>query len=247
MKDYEDIDETHENDSEHEFQSESRFYSDEGDSLGFYVGELTKEKKKAYKEFRSRGSKASNEWYTPKEYIESVRKVLGEIEVDPASSDKANLLIGAEIYYTKETNGLDKDWLNKDGLASKLFLNPPYGGQEKIWIPKLINQYNTNKVKEAIILVGAKTERKWFQDLWSYTLCFTDFRIHFIPGEDNDSGKDNPTSGNVFAYLGDRDSVFAQEFEQYGHVVYKKHTIDDCYFLHKKYEDLCKKYEDLCK
>ena len=62
----------------------------------------------------------NNEWYTPKEYIELVKKVMGKIDLDPASCDEAQKIIKAEEYYTKEDNGLEQSWFGN------IWLNPPY-------------------------------------------------------------------------------------------------------------------------
>src|SRR4249920_3702239 len=51
-------------------------------------------------------SQESFEWYTPKKFIEAVRKVLGAIELDPASSEHANRNVQATTFYDETVDGL---------------------------------------------------------------------------------------------------------------------------------------------
>ena len=73
----------------------------------------------------------SNAWYTPAKYIESARKVLGEIDLDPFSSLEANQVVKAKNYYTQEDNALNKSWNPKEGKGVKhrVWMNPPYSGK----------------------------------------------------------------------------------------------------------------------
>ncbi len=66
-------------------------------------------------------SQESFEWHTPKRYINAARKVLDEIELDPASSEQANRVIQAKTFYDQAHDGLAKSW-----KARTVWLNPPY-------------------------------------------------------------------------------------------------------------------------
>jgi ParB family chromosome partitioning protein len=154
----------------------------------------------------------SFEWYTPTAYVESVRMVLGGIDLDPASSAAANEIIKAATYYSIEDDGLTHSW------HGRLFLNPPYSGMAGPFTAKLIREYAAGNVTAAIALVSAHmTETEWFAPLWDFLLCFTDHRIPFwSPGVGPQTG---PTHGSVFVYLGDQLESFAQQFTQHGVVV----------------------------
>ena len=61
-----------------------------------------------------------NEWFTPAEYIEPARKVLGVIDLDPASSKEANKVVKAKRFFDKDDNGLSRKW------SGRVWMNPPY-------------------------------------------------------------------------------------------------------------------------
>ncbi len=153
----------------------------------------------------------SVEWYTPKKYIESARKVMGHIDLDPASCKKANNVVNADIYYTKETDGLSKEWISKT-----VWLNPPYGKICCKFVNKLIDEYKNRTVNSAILLVNANaTDVSWFQPLFDYVLCFTNHRLNF----DSVNNASGSTHGSCFVYFGQKDKKFADEFSQYGNIV----------------------------
>src|SRR6266702_6209600 len=52
----------------------------------------------------------SFEWYTPQKYLRAARAVLGEIELDPASSIQANRIVQAKLFYDLATDGFTKIW-----------------------------------------------------------------------------------------------------------------------------------------
>ena len=55
-----------------------------------------------------KNNSGENEWYTPPFIIDLVKYyfVNGEIDLDPASSDRANKVVGARHYITKEQDAL---------------------------------------------------------------------------------------------------------------------------------------------
>jgi hypothetical protein len=62
-------------------------------------------------------SSQSNDWYTPPQYVEAARRVMGGIDLDPASSAAANQVIKATTFYDEATNGLAQPWTGKILMA----------------------------------------------------------------------------------------------------------------------------------
>jgi phage N-6-adenine-methyltransferase len=151
-----------------------------------------------------------NEWYTPKEYIEAARQVLGKIDLDPASNPIANELVRAATYYTAEDSGLDKDW------QGTLWMNPPYeSGLIGQFVEKLCDSYASGAVTNAIVLVNNATETRWFQSLaeQASAICFPKGRVKFWhPAKPSAA----PLQGQAILFLGPNTDEFARAFSQFG-------------------------------
>lgn len=112
--------------------------------------------------------KENDEWYTPKEIIES----LGEFDLDPATSiDAYKLNQSAKKIYTAKENGLKQEW------KGRVWLNPPYSNP-------LIQQFLLKMAEHnnGIALVFAKIEAKWFHDIvlqYATAIKFLYNRIRF--------------------------------------------------------------------
>lgn len=163
-------------------------------------------------------SSKANEWYTPSVYADAARKVMGSIELDPASCEEANKAIGACHYYTAEQNGLLQDW-----ACNSMWLNPPYGSKngnksnQGMWAKRLIEEYKGGVVKQAILLVNAKTDARWFEQLWEFPLCFTTGRISY--SSTKMSSEVGNTNGSCFVYFGKNISRFVEIFTEFGPVI----------------------------
>lgn len=156
-----------------------------------------------------------NEWYTPTEYIESARRVMGVIDTDPASSELANQTVKAVTFYTTETDGLQQSW------AGNVWMNPPYA-QPLIteFTSALVEKYNTGEFNQACVLVNNATETQFFQLMLTCcsAVCFVKGRIKFI--DKNGFATGAPLQGQAVIYFGSKVSEFANEFSKYGKVLY---------------------------
>ncbi|NBT52930.1 MAG: hypothetical protein EBT12_15505, partial [Marivivens sp.] len=157
----------------------------------------------------------SNEWYTPSEYVEAARRVMGSIDLDPASCPQANETVNASTFYTKEDDGFTQTW------SGKVWCNPPYGkddgeSNQGRWTRRLIDAYESGEIEEAVFLVNAVTDRSWFEPFWNYAICFVSRRIKFYSPDKRSA---NPTHGSVIVYLGDDIEAFIDHFQEFGRIV----------------------------
>lgn len=147
-----------------------------------------------------------NEWFTPAEYIEAARSVMGSIDLDPASNDFANQTVKATVYYTEENDGLKQTW------SGNIWMNPPYSsGLVKPFVDKLVE----SDFSQAVVLVNNATETTWFRKLIDKAdaVVFPTGRIRF----QKDSGTFNtPLQGQAFIYFGERAKPFLEVFGKYG-------------------------------
>lgn len=159
----------------------------------------------------------NEEWYTPKEYIEAARKVMGSIDTDPASCELANKTVKASSFYTKEDSGLDQPW------GKNVWLNPPYANDIITqFCVVLKHKLAEGEVKQAITLTNNATETKWFQHLAEdvSAICFPRSRIKFLNYEGKP--KKTPLQGQVLLYFGDNPEAFKRVFDSLGLTVIAK-------------------------
>lgn len=151
------------------------------------------------------------EYYSPSNVIEAAVRVLGPIDLDPASCREANATVQANRYYDREQDGLKQIW------RGTVWLNPPYGGDAGAFVAKLLAEYRAGHVTAAIVALNSHcTDAGWFQPLFEYLLCFTAGRIKYHNPRHKGS---HPPHGTVFVYLGPDPDRFAQKFSCFGHVV----------------------------
>jgi phage N-6-adenine-methyltransferase len=156
-----------------------------------------------------------NEWWTPVEHIDRARRVLGGIDVDPASHIQAQERVRATQFFTKSDDGLKREW------RGKVWLNPPYAPPLiEQFVDKLLLELSTGRATEAILLTDNSTDTAWAQKAAraASLTCFTRGRIRF---ESPTRGVAAPVQGQAFFYFGGYGDRFAREFADVG-VIYPR-------------------------
>jgi phage N-6-adenine-methyltransferase len=156
----------------------------------------------------------NNEWYTPGHIIEAARTVLGRIDLDPASSAKAQATVKADRWFSETTDGLASDW----GDAAAIWMNPPYAQPLiGLFVAKFCDHLASGGC--GIVLVNNATETGWGARLLADcdAVCFPTGRIRFIDPAGNPGAA--PLQGQMIGYIGRAPDLFADYFAVYGPVL----------------------------
>lgn len=153
------------------------------------------------------------EWVTPKAYVYLARQVMGDIDLDPASSDFAQRNVGARWYYTPEQDGLTLRWFGR------VWLSPPNGrGLFPAFTGKLVDEFTAGRVTEAVALVPNNTDTAWYHRMAAVPgmrACWKTGRIRF---ETKDRKPGTPAQGQTFFYFGTNHDRFRDTFKPIGTV-----------------------------
>lgn len=152
------------------------------------------------------------EYYTPQVIIEAARLTMGSIDLDPASSVDANRRVKADRFFTKEDDGLLKEW------SGNVWLNHPFGRvRNKLWINKLTASARKFRGIQACCITFASTSEGWFQPLLDYSICFLHPRTSYVlPDGTPFKGA---TKGSCVTYLGSNLPAFKKYFEPHGKIL----------------------------
>ena len=158
-----------------------------------------------------KGVKDKDCWMTREADIASVRQVFGcPIDLDVASSDFANLTVGALRYFTPGDDALRA---NLPWTAPTVFMNPPFNNAQP-WVEKLVYQYNAGNIGEAVfILLATAAASAYAKPLRTHPdyAAWMPPRMHF-DHERKASDSGSPKQVSVVGYLGKRKERFYDVF-----------------------------------
>jgi phage N-6-adenine-methyltransferase len=170
-------------------------------------------------------SRDSDAWYTPAAYVDAARDVMGEIDFDPFSGEKANETIRATRYLDANHSAFEHQWRrNKREDPLRVWMNPPYSsGIVGRAVDAFLSQWKAGNIAQAVVLTNNATDTRWFSALRQGCagICFTDHRISFeSPDGKRISGN---TRGQAFFYFGTQSkaAAFADRFSEFGWCISK--------------------------
>jgi hypothetical protein len=157
------------------------------------------------------------EWYTPPFLLAAAAEVMGDIDLDPASSDAQQIAspVKASRYFTVDDDGLAQPW------CGRIFLNPPYAARIiDQFVTKLLAEYRVGNVQQALLLTNASTETRWWQSAARQcgAVCLLRGRVRFLKLVNGmlTPGTSSPSHPHSVFYFGDATARFAQMFARHG-------------------------------
>ena len=165
------------------------------------------------------------EWVTNRDLIDSAHMLLGEITLDPASSDFANEYVQAKNYYTPVNDPLNEDeWYGNVYLFPPQFsyyfnkkedkwlrtrgLSPTLTAGHALWWKTLKRKWLEGKVEQAIFFSNYIDITMYVQDIFDHPVCIMKSRPrlmrHYLA---TDETMHKTTGCSVIVYLQPRDNV----------------------------------------
>lgn len=170
---------------------------------------------------RSNSVSLSQHWGTPPHYVEAVKKVLGEIRLDPCSNPFS--VVNAQTEYVlPEQDGLVESW-----DFETIYVNPPYGKDHargtriKNWLARCrLARIEHGAEILALIPVATNTSH-WKENVWGVATAVAflyDTRLKFL--ENGLAGGKGAPMSCAMVYWGERNlDAFRRVFAEYGAVV----------------------------
>lgn len=96
-------------------------------------------------------SSKTDEWATPQDFYDKLAAEF-KFNLDPCATSQNHK---CDLYFTEKEDGLKQDWSGK-----RVFMNPPYGRQIKVWIEKAFK----SKAAVCVCLIPSRTDTSYWHD-----------------------------------------------------------------------------------
>ena len=153
----------------------------------------------------------TSELYTPPDLVRLAWRVLGAIDLDPATDAIGQTAIEARNSYTEADDGLSQPW------HGNVYLFPP-NSRRAAWTQKLLHEYRLERVEAALLYTALDPRSPWWQHLAGASrVCFLRGPLLAL----DETGKLIPRSrlGAVMAYLGPNADRFSDVCAELGTVM----------------------------
>lgn len=146
-------------------------------------------------------SSKTDQHFTPSHLVTKITDLMGGIDLDPASCEKANSIVGATEYFDRKDNGLRLDWFDN------VYCNPPGGKQSgqsltKLFWLKLVHEYRAARVKQAVFMGFninlLSTYQETARDVY-HLVCIPRRRIRFL--DESLKVQPRPTQANAIIWV----------------------------------------------
>ena len=163
---------------------------------------------------REASNSGDTEWFSPRSITEAAHRLMGGIDLDPASNALANDVVQATRYFDREADGLRQPWVGR------IFINPPYINTViSAFVDRLLDHVRRGDVTQAVVLVNNATDTPWFQSLSAEAtgICFPLGRVHYWLADDRKLS--SVLQGQAIHYFGPRRNQFGEIFGPLGLLV----------------------------
>ena len=151
---------------------------------------------------------ASPEWYTPLALARDIARFLGCIDLDPCADPEHSIPATRHMSFDMG-DGLAIPWVGN------VFVNPPYGRGAEKWTRKFASD---PAIRQAVLLIPARTETRWFAPLYDFPICFISGRLHYRTRA-RSAKVNNAPFPSVLVYRGPFVARFVETFSAYGPVL----------------------------
>lgn len=178
---------------------------------------------------------AYDQWYTPLDIVETVRRFTPDTLFDPTSHPASPMGQEADLTLTEEDDCLDyNNWPCVTGDYHLAYMNPPYSNVEP-FVDVLLKWMAAFHLRtEAVVVTNSSTATAWYQKLLaaSSAVILPDHRIRFLCTREHAEEKSmsfddvegfpdlvqprSPRYNNTIFYLGPVPQQFRGFFGKYG-------------------------------